>query len=180
MADGVELELDAKVADGLGGLDEGAAHVVIADQRLAEGDAGLGGVTDGGGGAGVGNGDDDIGIDGVLARQQAAEVFARFLHGPSEDDGIGPREIDVFKDAVGVIADGGVALASHALGADDDHLAGIDVAEIDGVDEIEGAGLGSEDVAGIAAGKLHLAESERPETVGIARDDDAVLGQEDQ
>ena len=40
MAHRIELQLDAEIADGLRGLDEGAAHVMIADQRLAERQAG--------------------------------------------------------------------------------------------------------------------------------------------
>ena len=46
---GIVLELDAERADGLGGLDEGAAHIVIADDAEFEGNAGLLGIAQGGG-----------------------------------------------------------------------------------------------------------------------------------
>ena len=48
LAQGVELEADAELAQGLGGLDEGAAHVGVLHQTLAVGDAGFLGVADGG------------------------------------------------------------------------------------------------------------------------------------
>src|SRR5215469_7882870 len=72
MADGIVFELHAEITDGLGRLDEGTADVVIADDGLAEGEPGFGGVTDGGGDTGIGNGDNDIGISGTLAREHAA------------------------------------------------------------------------------------------------------------
>ena len=62
VAHGVQLELDAEIADGLRGLDERAADIVIADERLAEGQAGFGGVAERGGDSGIGNGHDEIGI----------------------------------------------------------------------------------------------------------------------
>ena len=43
----VQLQLHAEIADGLRGLDERAAHVVIADQRLAERHARFGRIADG-------------------------------------------------------------------------------------------------------------------------------------
>ncbi len=81
-ADGVELHADAEVADALLGLDEGAADVVVADEAEVEGDAGLGGVAEGGGDAGVGDGDDEVGGDAGLAGELAAHLFAG-LSGPS-------------------------------------------------------------------------------------------------
>ena len=46
VAQRVELEPDAELADGLARLDEGAADVGVLDQALAVGDAGLLGVAD--------------------------------------------------------------------------------------------------------------------------------------
>ena len=75
---------------------------------------------------------------------------------------------------------GSPALARHALGADEDHLAGLDIVQVDGADQVEGAGFGGEDVALASAGDFHLAHGERAEAVRVARDDDAVLGEEDE
>src|SRR5690242_15078787 len=55
-AHGVELELDAEIADGLRGLDERATDIVIADQAHAEWNLGFERVADGGGNTGVGHG----------------------------------------------------------------------------------------------------------------------------
>ena len=79
-----------------------------------------------------------------------------------------------------MIAHRSVALAGQALGSHDHHLAGFDVVQIDGVDQVERAGFRREHVAGAAAGHFHLAERERPETMRIARDQDAVLRQKHQ
>src|ERR1035441_6706606 len=96
---------------------------------------------------GIGNGDHEIGIGGALAGQQAAQIFARRFHRAAENHGIGAREIDMFKDALGTRLLRGVALAGQAFGADDHHLAGVDIVQIDRADQVEGAGFGGEDVA---------------------------------
>ena len=73
LAQRVELEPDAELADRLARLDEGAADVGVLDQALAVRDAGLLGVADRGRGAGLRHRDDQVGLD-------------RVLHGP----GVGP------------------------------------------------------------------------------------------
>ena len=104
---GVELEADAEVADALLGLNEGAAHVVIADEAEAEGKAGLFRVAERGGDAGVGDGNDDIGGHAGLARELAAHLVARLLHPAAEDARVGAREVDVLEDAAGLRHAGG-------------------------------------------------------------------------
>src|SRR6185369_3555683 len=99
-ADGVEFEFDAEIADGLRGFDEGATDVMIADQAHAERDAGFESVADGGGNAGVRNGDDDVGVNRMLLREQAAEGFAALVDAAAEDDAVGAREVDMFEDAL--------------------------------------------------------------------------------
>ena len=97
----VQLELHAEIADRLRRLDERAAHVVIADQRLPERNAGFGGIADGGGDAGIGHRHDDVGIDGMLRAPAGGPAFSRdSCHRAAEDDRIGPREIDVLEDAL--------------------------------------------------------------------------------
>ena len=83
LAHRVELEADAELAQRLGGLDEGPAHVGVLDQPLAVGDAGGLGVADGGGRAGLGGGDDQVGLDGVLAGQGRTHGVARGDNGPT-------------------------------------------------------------------------------------------------
>ena len=180
-ADGVELELDAEVADALFGLDEGAADVVVADESEAEGDAGFGGVAHGGGDAGVGDGDDDVGGDVGLAGELAAHGVAGGLDAAAEDDAIGTREVNVLEDAARLLERGGVEARVNAFGADDDHLAGADVALVVGADEVEGAGFaGEDDGLGAAVGGRDAAHAERTEAAGIAGGEDAVGGGHDQ
>src|SRR5690349_16659433 len=84
-AHGVELELDAEIADGLRRLDERAADVVIANQAHTKRNLGFESIANGCGNAGVGNGNDDVGFDGMLAREQAAEHFAALVDGAAEN-----------------------------------------------------------------------------------------------
>ena len=67
VAQRVELEPDAELADGLRRLDERAPDVGVLDQALAVGDAGLLRVADRGRRAGLGHRDDQVGLDRVLA-----------------------------------------------------------------------------------------------------------------
>ena len=76
LAQGVELEADAELAQGLGGLDEGAPHVGVLHQALPVGDAGGLGVADGGRGARLGRGDDEVGLHRVLAGQGRPHLVA--------------------------------------------------------------------------------------------------------
>ena len=76
LAQGVELEADAELAQGLGGLDEGAPHVGVLHQALPVGDAGGLGVADGGRGARLRRGDDEVGLHRVLAGQGRPHLVA--------------------------------------------------------------------------------------------------------
>src|SRR5271168_4050031 len=91
-ADGVEFQLHAKIANGLRWLDKRAADVMIADQAHAERDFRFERVADGGGNAGIGDGHDDIGVDRMFLRQEAAEGFAAFVDAAAENDAVGARE----------------------------------------------------------------------------------------
>ena len=152
---------------------------MIADQRLAEGQAGFGGVADGGGDAGIGHRHDEVGIGRAFARQQAAQILARFLHRRGRTRwNRDARNRRARRRTAQRRCSGRVALARHAFGSDDHHLAGLHVVQVDGADQIEGAGLRGEDVALAAAGDFHLAHGQRTEAVRIARHDDAVLAPE--
>src|SRR5260370_8078871 len=91
--DGIELELHTEIADSLRRLDKGAADVMIANQAHAEGNLGFEGVADGGRHAGIGHGNDDIGVDGMLLREGASEHLAAFVHGAAETNTLQPAEI---------------------------------------------------------------------------------------
>src|SRR5438034_9035678 len=93
------LHADAEFAHALGRLDEGAADIVIADDAEFERHAGMLAVTDGCGHAGIRHRHHDIDLDMAFARELRAERLADLVHGTATDDGIRPREIDVFEDA---------------------------------------------------------------------------------
>ena len=174
LAQGVELEADAQLAQGLRGLDEGAAHVRVLHEALGEGDAGLLRVADRGGRARVGRGDHQVGLDGVLAREGGAHLVARG-HDPAPADGrVGARQVDVLEDA-GVGAAHGEAARVHARGVDRDELAGLDLAHEGRATQVQGGGLGGDDPPGGEA-----AEHERAVAVRVARRVQRVLVHEDQ
>jgi hypothetical protein len=147
---------------------------------MAERDLRFGGIANGGGDPRIGNRHNHVRAYGRLARQQPPQHFSRLLHRTAEDDRIGTRKIDVLEDAVRLVPDRSVALARHALRADDDHLTRLDVAQVDRANQIEGARFRSEHVAHAPAGKLHLTEGERAKAVRVASDDDAVVREKHQ
>ena len=157
---GAVLELHAELADALLGLDEGAADIVIADDAVFEGDAGALRIADGRGHAGIGNGDDDVGVGRSLARQLPAHLFAHFVDRAAADDGVWPGEIDVFEDAEPRRIFRHEAVALEPLAGDHHHLAVLDLAHEIGADDVERAGLGREH-----PGLAELAEHERPDAV---------------
>ena len=79
MLEGVELEPDAELAQGLAGLDERAADVGVLHEALAERDAALLGVPGRGRGAGLGHGHHQVGLDRELAGQLAAHLDPRLV-----------------------------------------------------------------------------------------------------
>ena len=73
-----------------------------------------------------------------------------------------------------------IALPRHPVLADDHHLARLDIAQVNRVDQIERASFRCKHVTHRAARQFHLPERQRPESMRIARDDDAVFGQKHQ
>ena len=119
----IELEADAHVAQPLVGRNEGAADVAVLDQALAIGDAALVGVADRGRDRRVGDGNDHVGLDRVLARQHAAQFHAHVVDQAAVQRAVGPCEVDVFKGAQGGLA-AGKLVAGDAGSVDADQLAG--------------------------------------------------------
>src|SRR5215213_2110493 len=174
VAHGVELEADAEGADGLPGLDEGAADVVVAHQPEAEVDAALGGVADGGGHARVGDGDDEVAVGRLLDGEALAHLVARLVDRAAVDHRVGAREVDVLEDAEGARALGEREGGAKAVVVYDDHLAGLDVADVLGADEVEGARLRGDDPSAVEA-----SERERAEAARVA-DGDERLGRQEE
>ena len=167
--EGVELEADAELAQGLAGLDEGAADVGVLDEALAVGDAGLLGEADGGGRAGLGDGHHQVGVDGVLAGESAAHRDARLVDVAAGDGGVGAGEVDVLEHAALGVGSGELVGAQAVL-VDDDELAGLDLTHETGADRGE---------CGVLAGDhppaREPAEDQRADALRVAGGVQAVL-----
>src|SRR5450759_173717 len=91
------LHAYAEFAHALRRLNEGAADVMVSDDAEFEWHAGMLAVADRGGHAGIRHRHHDVGLDMAFACELRAEGFADFIYRSSADDGIRPREVDVFE-----------------------------------------------------------------------------------
>jgi len=101
LAHRVELDLHPEVADRLLRLDEGAAHVVVADQPEFERQAGLPTVAQGGEEAAVRAPARRCPPPRSLAGQAGAHLQAHLGDRVAEHLAVGPGEVDVLEDAAG-------------------------------------------------------------------------------
>src|SRR5207245_214855 len=134
-----------RVARGLGGLDEGAADVVIADERRLVGQTALFGVADRGRVRRIGYAEHELrGRRRALTREAASELATRAIDRATEDPAVGASEVHVLEHA---------ALELLLLEREDRPLAGIvdrddlarlEIALVGGADDVERAGLRAE------------------------------------
>ena len=141
---------------------------MVADQAHAKRNLRFQGIADGGGNAGIRNGNDDVRIDGMFARQETPEHFPTFVDGAAENDAIRPRKIDMLENALLVLFFGREMDGFDARLGDAQHFAGLDFADVLRVEQIEGAGFRGDQPGGKAAGSGELAENERTEAARIA------------
>src|SRR5215475_8699009 len=134
------------MADLVGGLDEGAADIVVSDDAELEGNPGGIGIADGGGYAGVGDRDHDVGLDRRLPRQLGADSLPRLVDARPFDDAVGPREVDVLKNTEAPAGRRERPQRMDAGAVQHDELAGLDVAHELRADNVEGAGFRRQDV----------------------------------
>ena len=159
----VELEPDAELAQRLRRLDERASDVGVLGEALPNGMPDCLGVADRGRRARLGHGDDEVGLDGVLARP-ACGPSRRARRAPAAGDrGVGPRQVDVLEDAaLGVRL--GEALLRRPSRVDGDELARLDLADERGADDVERRGLAGHDPAA-----LQPAEHQRADALRVPR-----------
>src|SRR6202023_2383338 len=93
------LHAHAELTIRLGRLDEGAPHIVVADDAELVGDAGGLEKADRRRHARVGHGHHHVGGGGRFGGELDAEPAADLVDAAAADDRIGPREIDVLEDA---------------------------------------------------------------------------------
>ena len=143
----VVLDAGAEVAVGLRGADEGAAHVVVAEQPQLVGDAALLAVAERGGVGAVGHRDHAVAGHGVLARELSPEGPARAVHADPPQVRVGAREVHELEDAGG----GGLGVeprqALRPAVPELDELPRLEVAHEGGAHDVQRAGLAGDDVA---------------------------------
>ena len=139
------LHAHAKFTHALSRLNEGAADIVVADNAELERHPGELAVTDRSGDSGIRHRHHDIDVHMAFTRKLRSKGFADLVDGAPADDGIGPREIDVFEDArprrharEGLV---NVCMDILALVIEHDDFARLDVTDIFRTDDIERAGL---------------------------------------
>src|SRR6185312_3348387 len=125
----------------LGRLDEGAADIVVADDAEFERHAGMLAVADRGGHAGIRHRHHDVDVDMALAGELRAEGFSDVVDRTATDDGIRPREIDVFENAGPWRLRGEWLVAVRAGLVEHDDFARLDIADVFGADHVERTGF---------------------------------------
>src|SRR3954471_52528 len=126
VAERVQLEPDAELADGLAGLDEGAADVGVLHQTLAIGDSRLLGIPDGGRGPGLRHGDDQVGVRRELAGQRPPDLDPDRVQPAAGDHRFRSRQVDVLEQAPLRLGCGEPA-AAEPVAVDGDQLTGRDL-----------------------------------------------------
>ena len=143
------LEPDAEGADVLGRLDEGAAHIMVADDAVFERNAAALRIAERGGRATIGHRHHDVGLDRGFVGKVLAHALAGRVDRAAGHNRIRTGEIDIFEQADPFRAlrerleavDGGAAIV---LDLADDDFAILDIADELGADDVERAGLGGQ------------------------------------
>src|SRR5712671_102545 len=160
------LHAHAEFAHALRRLNEGAADVMVPDDAEFERHAGMLAVADRGGHAGIRHRHHDVDLDMAFARELRAEGFSDFIHRSPADDGVRPREVDVFEDAGPRRLLRKRLVALRAVLVEDDDLTGLDVADVFRTDDVERAGFRCQDWAA-----AEFAQDQRTDAERIARPD---------
>src|SRR2546423_15439986 len=99
MTHGIQLDAHAEAADRLLRLNERAADIVIAHETEPERQSAFRRITNRRRHARIRNRDDEVDIGGVLDREALTHFVPRTIHGLTEDERVGPREVHMLKNA---------------------------------------------------------------------------------
>src|SRR5260370_16459543 len=111
----------------------------------------------------------------MLAREEAPEQLAAFVHGAAEDDVVWPGKIDVLENALLERLFWREVNGLDAGFGDAYHFAGFDLADVLGVEQIESASFRGNEPGIEAAGGSEFAENERTEAARMAHGVDSVF-----
>ena len=174
IADEVEFHANVEIPDELVWLDEGAADVVIADEGRVVGNSELLGETERRINSRIWYRNDDIGLDGVEARQLPPHVHTGLAHSHSAQAAVRAGEVDVLEDAEGFPGRNEGKLRAQTLIIDHHNLSRFEIADECGADQVEGTGLGGEHPR-----ITELSERKGAKTIGIADSNNLVLPHDD-
>ena len=170
----VELQLDPLFAQSLVGLDERPPDIAVLDQAFAEGDVERAGEADRGRRPRVGNGKDEVGLDGRLLCEPLAHADTRGVHLDAREARIRSSEVEELEDAERAAAVRWNGLPRLDAFADHEQLARPHLAFELGADQVERAGLGGDDPVAVEA-----SEAEWAHPAGIAEGDQLSLAERD-
>ena len=161
--DRVQLQADAEMSNRLGRFDECAADIVASDQAEFEGEPSGFGVPQRRRDAAVRHGDDEVGIDRLVLEEGAPHALSGVVDADSVERGIRSREVHILEDAhVPALRVGAKRAKAMQPGlVDEDHLAGIDVADELGADQLKRWRFRGDDVRAIELAQAQGAKSVR-------------------
>ena len=193
LAQRIELDRHAPVAQPGRRLDERAPGVPVAVHPLAVRQAGLLGEPGRRGRPGIRDGHHEVGVDRVLEGQLHAHLATGLVQVATLHVRIGPGEVDQLEDAQRGRRVGEPDRARRLARLEDHHLARLDVAHVLRADDVEGRRLGRQAPArgGVvvapqavtAVARIDRGQApqhEWPEAERIAHADDAALVEDDQ
>ena len=158
---GIVLQLHTHVTDGIGRLDEGAAHIMVADNPEFEGQARFLCKADGCRNARIGNRHHKVSVHRVFTRQLHANVLAHRIDIAAFDQRVRPGKIDIFKDAEARRLDLEGEAALYALVGDDHHFARLYIAHEARTNDVERAGFRRQDIGPVKIAEHERADAER-------------------
>ena len=129
----------------LGWLNESSSDIVIANDAEIEGHIGLFCVTNGRGYTGIGNRDNDIGVQVTFPSQLCADLLSDVINVTAFQHAVGPGEVYVFKNTEFLRALVEGLDAMQAFFVDDDDFTRFYIANELRSDDIQGACLGRQD-----------------------------------
>ena len=148
---------------------------MVSEQPDFKADAAGLSVTQGRGGGGVGDGNDNVCIHRAFLCQLLTHLAADLVATLFENLGVRAAEVDVFENAVGQAVFLDEPFGMEPVVCDGEELAGLDVPDVVGSQQIEGAGLG-----GDTPGFSHAGDGQRAEPEAIAGHLHGVLADENQ
>ena len=158
---GIQLDSNGILAHLLSRHDEGSAHIPVLYQTFAERNARTLRVAGCMRRSRIGDGRDDIGIDGRLKMKRVSDTPSHVVDELTVNNRVRTCKIDILKDTVTVTRSLGDLNRLHSRFGYRDQLSRVDVADELPVERIDCHGLGADDVSLRSLSETQRADSER-------------------